>query len=125
PNLAVAILGHILFTACAAALLPALFSVVSMAIPPRMRTLGFATGSLWILLGIPLIVVAGAIGDSAGIRTGVLLFVPIFLVGSLILASSGKFLEEDIERINLSARTQSELRRMREEGRGRLLAIRG
>jgi MFS family permease len=98
PNLAVAVAANALLAAGQALLLPGVLAVISMAIPPRMRTLGFATGNLWILLGAPAIVFAGSIADSAGIRFGLLCFLPIFLIGSFILASAGKFLTEDIEK---------------------------
>ena len=125
PGLVVAVTFHILYTAAQAMLLPGILAVVSMAIPPRMRTLGFATGSLWLVLGLPALLLAGGIGDAIGIRAGMAVFLPIFILGSLLLASAGKFLTQDIARINLSARAQAEFRQARHEGRAQLLRLEG
>src|SRR5581483_1145573 len=99
-------------------------AVISFVIPPRMRTLGFATGNLWILLGTPVIPIIGGIGDKYGLRVGMLIFVPIYLLGSLILASAGYTIEEDIERVRVAARAQAEMRQSREEGNAKLLICR-
>ncbi len=124
PTLPLAIAGHLLSSLFGAALLPGLYVVISLVIPPRMRTLGFTTGNLWILLGAPILPLVGGIGDKFGIRVGILIFVPIYLLGSFILASAGFTIEEDIERNRLTARTQAEIMRSRVEGSSKLLVVR-
>lgn len=68
-----------------------------------MRTLGFATGSLWIVLGALLLPLVGKVGDAFGIRAGLALFVPSYLIGSLILASAGRTINADIEHVQAEA----------------------
>ncbi len=89
---------HFVYGVLIASLLPGVYSVISLAVPPRMRTLGFATGSLWLLLGIPVLPLVGVIGDAFGIRAGTLVFVPVYVLGSLILGSAGRFINADIAR---------------------------
>jgi branched-chain amino acid transport system ATP-binding protein len=89
-----------------------------------MRTMGFATGALWFLLGVPVIPFIGAIGDNFGLRVGLLVFLPIYLVGSFLIASSGSFLNQDIQKIRESSLAQSEVRRRRIDGDPQILVIR-
>ena len=124
PNLGVAIAGHMLFSFVFATILPGLLAIFSLVIPPNMRTLGFAAGNPWILLGAPVIPLSFAIADGVGLRAGLLFLVPVYLVGSFLLASSGWTIEEDIKRIRLSSRTQAEMRRSRDEGHAKLLIVR-
>ncbi|HYZ91550.1 MAG TPA: MFS transporter [Actinomycetota bacterium] len=124
PNLAVAIAGHMLFSLVFATLLPGLLSIFSLVVPSNMRTLGFAAGNPWILLGVPVIPLVFAAGDTIGLRAGLLCLVPVYLIGSFLLASSGWTIDEDIKRVRLSQRTQAEMRRSRDEGHEKLLIVR-
>ncbi len=124
PNLAVAIAGHMLFAVVFATILPGLLSIFSLVIPPNMRTLGFAAGNPWVLLGTPVIPLVFAAGDAIGLRAGLLCLVPVYLIGSFLLASSGWTIDEDIKRIRLSSRTQAEMRKSRDEGKAKLLIVR-
>lgn len=125
PNIGFAIAGQAANSLVTGMLLPGVFAVISLALPPRMRTLGFATGSLWILIGLPALPLAGAIGDRYGLRTAILLFIPVYLIGALLLASAGRFVNADIARNNLSTRTQAEIRRRRLDGDPQVLVLRG
>lgn len=125
PNLAFAVAGQAANSLVTGMLMPGVFAIISLAVPPRMRTLGFATGSLWILIGLPALPLAGAIGDRYGVRTAILLFIPVYLVGALLLASAGNHIGADIARNNLSTRAQAEIRRRRLEGDPQILALRG
>ncbi|MGH7859356.1 MAG: ATP-binding cassette domain-containing protein, partial [Candidatus Binatia bacterium] len=124
PNLGVAIVGHLLLSFFASTILPGVLAVISFVIPPRMRTLGFAAGNIWLLLGVPIVPVIFAIGDRFGLRTGMLVLVPIYLIGSFLLASAGFTIEEDIERVRGQARAQAEMMRGRAEGQAKLLIVR-
>jgi branched-chain amino acid transport system ATP-binding protein len=124
PNLAVAIAGHMLFSLVFATILPGLLSIFSLVVPSNMRTLGFAAGNPWILLGVPVIPLVFAAGDTIGLRAGLLCLVPVYLIGSFLLASSGWTIDEDIKRVRLSQRTQAEMRRSRDEGKAKLLIVR-
>ncbi|HZT67088.1 MAG TPA: MFS transporter [Acidimicrobiales bacterium] len=125
PTLWVAFAFQFLYAAVLSSLIPGIFSVISLAVPPHMRTLGFASGSLWILLGVPVLPIAGAVADKAGIRMGLLVFVPVFMIGALILASAGPHLNREIERLRAYTLTRAEALRARAEGRAKLLMVRG
>ena len=125
PNVWVAVAANIVYAAINGLLTPAIFSVISLAVPPRMRALGFATGSLFLLLGAPIIPIVGGIGDKLGIRYGILVFIPVYLLGSFLLASSGGTINEDIAKVQASSLTQAEARRRRLEGDPQMLIIRG
>ncbi len=104
---------------------PAIFSVLSMAIPPRARALGFSIGSLWVLPGLVVLPLIGAIGDAWGIRTGMLLMTPVYLVGGLLLSTAGLVIGDDIKQVWATAAARSEVAHERRQGRSKLLLVRG
>ncbi len=124
PNLPWAFGAQFMYVLVSSALTPGIFAVISLAVPARMRTLGFATGSLWFLMGVPIIPIVGTIGDAYGLRTGILIFAPVYVIGSLILGSSGNFLNNDIEKVRVSTLARAEVRKARTEGRAKLLMVR-
>jgi len=124
PDVLVAGTFQFLLSAVMATIVPGLTTVLSLVIPPRMRTLGFATGSIWLLLGVPILPLAGGIGDAFGLRTGIIVFVPVFLLGAYILASGGSHIARDIEKVRVSTLARAEVRRDRLEGRTQLLMVR-
>jgi MFS family permease len=88
PTLAIAIVLQAIMTAFTALTAPGLFVMMSALVPPRMRTMGFAVSSLWLVPGALTLPLAGAIGDHYGIRAALAVLVPITLLGCLILASA-------------------------------------
>ena len=124
PHVLVAIAGRILFATMVAALVPGIYAIGSLVLPSRARSLGFAAAGIWGLPGVIFLPIAGGIGDAYGLRAGLFVLMPIYLIGSFILASSGLFTNADIRRNQVSARTQAEARRERLAGRGKLLLVR-
>jgi branched-chain amino acid transport system ATP-binding protein len=124
PAIGFAIGAQLVNALIGAILTPGIFAVISLSVPARMRTLGFATGSLWLLLGLPVLPIVGSIGDHFGLRTGILVFIPVYLMGSFLLASAGRYIGTDIERLNLASRTQAEIRKRRLEGDPQILVVR-
>jgi ABC-type branched-subunit amino acid transport system ATPase component/predicted MFS family arabinose efflux permease len=124
PNLPIAIAGHMIASFMGAMLLPGLLAVISFVIPPHMRTLGYATGNLWLLIGIIPFPIIAAIGQNSGLRTALLIVVPIYLLGAFLISSAGWTIEADIARVRLSARAQAEMFKSRQEGSGKLLIVR-
>src|SRR5690606_20148926 len=49
PNLAVAVVANALISAALAIIGPGVLAALSLAIPPRARSLGFSVASLWVL----------------------------------------------------------------------------
>jgi branched-chain amino acid transport system ATP-binding protein len=84
--------------------------VLSLALPPRVRSLGFAVSALWFLPGLALYPFIGHIADTEGIRTALFgLSFPLLLAGFL-LASAGRFVNDDILRARTAARVSAEER---------------
>jgi branched-chain amino acid transport system ATP-binding protein len=104
---------------------PTIFAVLSMAIPPRARALGFSIGSLWILPGLIILPLIGAIGDAWGIRWGMGMMAPVYLVGGLILSTAGFSIKDDIAQVWRTAAARAEVATERRAGRSKLLLVRG
>jgi ABC-type branched-subunit amino acid transport system ATPase component len=133
PALFVAFVANVVFMAAAAWVVAGVYAVLSVALPTRLMTLGYGMSTLWFLLGVLLIgpvgtigtTLAAAIGADFGYRASFWLFVPLILVGAVVLGHSGRYLSSDIERLEASVKADLELRRDRVEGRGKLLVARG
>ena len=123
PNLAVAVVMHVLITGPLAVIGPGIYSILSMAIPPRARALGFAIGSLYVIPGLIVLPLIGGLADDIGIRPAILFLVPIFAIGAGIIASAGSFVEADILKVRTSTVAQSEVRAARERGEAKLLLV--
>jgi branched-chain amino acid transport system ATP-binding protein len=108
PYLAVVLAMNMVIAASAAVLSPGVYSVLSLALPPRARSLGFAVSALWILPGLALYPLIGHVADTEGIRTALFgLSFPLVLAGFL-LASAGRFVNDDILRARTAARVCAE-----------------
>jgi ABC-type branched-subunit amino acid transport system ATPase component len=125
PVFAIAVAGHYFFWGIFALVLPGVYSVLSLAIPARARSLGFTYGTLWLLPGIAFIPFLGVIGDAYGLRVAIAVVAPFFLVGSMIIASAGKFLAGDIHSTRVSSMAEHEVRQALAEGEPKLLLMRG
>jgi ABC-type branched-subunit amino acid transport system ATPase component/predicted MFS family arabinose efflux permease len=125
PNLPVAIAMNLVISAALGLLAPGIFSVLSLAVPAKVRGFGFAVAALWVMPGLLLLPVIGGIADSYGIRTGLLLAAPVFVLGGLILASAGAQVAGDIRRVWTAQAAQSEVLYERRQGKVKLLLVRG
>ncbi len=125
PILGVAIAANILIALCLAVVGPGILASLSLAIPPRARSMGFSIGSLWVLPGLLVLPLIGWIADTWGIRQGMLMMVPVFVIGGLILSSAGSLIGSDIEQVRNTARARAEVVRERRAGRAKLLLCRG
>ncbi len=123
PNLPFAIAMNVLTTGTLAILGPGIFSALSLCIPPRARGLGFAIGSLYVLPGVLVLLAIGGFADSLGIRPAIAMLAPIFIIGSVIIASAGSFVEEDILKVRTSALAQAEVLAARRNGQAKLLLV--
>ena len=125
PNLAVAIGANVLIALCLAIVGPGILASLSLAIPPRSRTMGFAMASLWLLPGLLMLPFIGWIADTWGIRTGMAMMVPVFLVGGLVIASGGNVIGNDIAQVRQTALARAEVMNQRQRGEVKLLLCRG
>ncbi len=103
---------------------PGVLAALSLAIPSRARSVGFSIGALFVLPGLVVIPVVGAIGDAVGFRYGMLVLVPVFLVGGLVVASAGSLIEADVRNVWLSMRTRRDMLAARARGELPLLSVR-
>jgi ABC-type branched-subunit amino acid transport system ATPase component len=129
PNLGWAVAAQVGFTVTSSWLVAGVYALVSVAAPPRMLTLAFALTTVWLNLGVFVVSpaglsLAGEAGITFGYRPGMFIFVAVYLIGAAILASAGKSLNRDLERLRLTAVADLEARRARIEGRASLLMVR-
>ncbi len=125
PYLWVTIVVNFVITGMGAILAPGIFAALSLAIPPRARSMGFSVASLWIIPGLIILPIIGYIGDHAGLRTGMLLMTPLFLIGGLILGTTKNTINSDIADVWRATAARSEVAYERAQGRAKLLLVRG
>ena len=125
PNVPLAFIGNAGIDASLAIVGPGVLASLSLAIPSRVRSVGFSIGALFVLPGFLVLPSVGAIGDAVGFRYGLLILVPIFTVGGLIVASAGGLIQRDVQNVWTSMRTRAQMLRDRHAGRLPLLAVRG
>ncbi len=124
PNVPVAFIGNAGIVAALAVVGPGVLASLSLAIPARVRSVGFSIGALFVLPGLLVLPIIGAIGDAIGFRYGLLILVPIFTVGGLIVASAGSLIAGDVRDVWTSMHTRTQMLRDRRDGRLPLLAVR-
>ncbi len=125
PNLPIAIATNLVISGSLGLLVPGIYSVLSLTIPPKVRAFGFAVAAIWIVPGFLLLPIVGGIADSYGIRTALLAAAPVFVTGGIILASGGSQVAGDIRRVWTAAAAQSEVAYERLQGTVKLLLVRG
>ena len=124
PVLPLTVVSHVLLTAVLAILLPGLFATLSLAIPGRARAVGFSIASWWAIPGLALLPAIGWVGDRMGIRVGMLVMVPVLLIGGLVVSTGAAVIRRDIADVWNSSMARSAALIDRREGRSSLLAVR-
>jgi branched-chain amino acid transport system ATP-binding protein len=124
PNVGVAVAAHALIASSLVIVGPGVMASLSLAIPPRARSMGFSIGALWVLPGLLMIPFVGWLGDHAGFRWGMLAMVPVFLIGGLLIASVGGVIEDDIAQVWTGAATRAQMLEQRAAGELPLLSVR-
>jgi ABC-type branched-subunit amino acid transport system ATPase component len=124
PNVPFAFIGNAGIAMSLAIVGPGVLAALSLAIPARVRSVGFSIGALFILPGFLVLPTVGALGDAVGFRYGLLILVPIFTVGGLIVASAGGLIQNDVRNVWTSMRTRAQMLRDRHAGQLPLLAVR-
>jgi branched-chain amino acid transport system ATP-binding protein len=124
PNVATAVLFRIALASALAAVLPSVFAVLSLAIPARARAAGFSLAALYVIPGLVVLPFIGWVSDTFGIRTGMLMMVPIFVVGGIIVSTAHKMLDSDIRNVWTATAARSELLNERRKGNIKQLLVR-
>ncbi|HUZ83793.1 MAG TPA: MFS transporter, partial [Gaiellales bacterium] len=106
------------------ALTPAFYTLISMVVPARARGLGLQTSAPWQLIGLLIYPVIVSYAAAMGLHRGVLLFVPLLLVGAVILGTGSGSVDRDIRAAKAASMADEEARRARESGRAKLLVCR-
>ncbi|MGI8794351.1 MAG: MFS transporter [Acidimicrobiales bacterium] len=108
----------------AAAVGPALGALLSLVIPARLRGLGMQTFKPWSLFGVLGLIVVGMMGDTYGLRTAIMLLIPIYLIGALILTSAAGGVARDIRAATAATVADRDSRQSRDDGKPKLLVCR-
>jgi ABC-type branched-subunit amino acid transport system ATPase component/sugar phosphate permease len=124
PSIPVAIAGNVVIAVVLSVLGPGILASLSLAIPAHVRAVGFSVGALWIIPGLAVLPMVGWIGDTWGIRQGMLVMVPLYLLGGLILSSAGRVIARDIQQVWTAGAARAEVARDRAAGRAPLLRVR-
>ena len=125
PNLVVAVVINCAISALFAVVAPGILTALSFAIPPRARATGFSVASLWVIPGLLILPLIGWIADEWTIRVGMLVMVPAFVVGALVLRSVHRIIDADVAQVWGAAAARSEALYERRQGRSDLLLVRG
>jgi len=124
PNLGIAIAMNFVVSGLSSLLVPGIFAALSLTIPPKVRSMGFAMSALFIVPGLLALYVVGGIADSYGLRAGLFIVAPIFLIGAWVLASGSFYVRSDINRVWTSTAAQAEVMFKRQQGEVKLLLVR-
>ena len=125
PNVYIAVALNCVISASLAIIGPGVLAALSLAIPPRARATGFAIGSLWVIPGLFVLPVIGWIADNWSIEIGMLVMIPMFIIGSVLLRSVADVIEDDIAQVWQSAAARSEVLYDRRQGQTNLLLLKG
>ncbi len=124
PNIIVAVGINCVISAMLAMLGPGILASLSLAIPPRARATGFSVASLWVIPGLLVLPLIGWISGHVGIRWGMLVMVPLFVIGALILGTAASVIDADIAQVWKATMARSEALYQRRQGEADLLLVR-
>jgi ABC-type branched-subunit amino acid transport system ATPase component/predicted MFS family arabinose efflux permease len=102
------------------------YTVQALVSPARVRSLSFAFGSLFLIVGVWVLWVfpgVSSVSDSDGIRVGLAVLAPYWLIGGALLASAERFVEADAKQAFAVLATVAELRRARDAASERALLV--
>ncbi len=74
-------------------------SIVSLVSPAESRASAFALFEIFALVGVVALPIVGLVGDAYGIRVGMAILAPVLFVGSVLVATAGRFVNDDIARV--------------------------
>lgn len=109
---------------------PGFYATQALVSPARVRTLSFSFGSLYLVAGVWLLYFLpqiASIPDNHGLRVGLVVTVPYWVIGGLVLYSAHRFVAGDVQRAmaQLAITADMHQRRLAAEGSDVLLVCRG
>jgi len=104
---------------------PPFLTTQAMVSPARVRSLSFGLGSVALVLGVWVLWLPflGSVSDNDGIRWGIGVLVPFFLISGAVLASAGKYVEGDTAAALRTLGATVRLRSQRLEAKERSLLL--
>lgn len=124
PNIVVAVAMNCIISAALATLGPGILVAFSLAIPARARATGFSAASLWVIPGLLVLPLVGWAADKWNVRIGMLVMLPLFIIGALILRSVSTTINDDIAQVWQATAARSEALYQRRHGEADLLLVR-
>jgi branched-chain amino acid transport system ATP-binding protein len=103
---------------------PATTALMTMVIPPRVRGFALSVGAVFIVPGLALGPLFGGLADRVGLRGGLLLMTPVYLIGAAIITSAGSSVEADIRAAQAASAASFVARESKRSGRAKLLVVR-
>jgi branched-chain amino acid transport system ATP-binding protein len=82
-------------------------------------------GSVFVLAGMLTLPLIATVGDTWGMRWGMTLMIPMFVIGGLVIASAGDLIQRDIAQVWSAAAARAEVLHQRRQGRAKMLLVRG
>ncbi|MEZ5238252.1 MAG: MFS transporter [Microthrixaceae bacterium] len=120
----VAVLLNMVISGALAFLVPGILASLAAAIPPRARSMGFSMMSVFVIPGLVMLPLIGALGDAWGMRVGMALMAPMFAIGGVAIGSAGLLISRDIADVATTSAARSEALHQRSTGRSHLLLVR-
>ncbi len=131
PDVAAAAAAQLVFVTASAVVIAGVYAMLSVSLPTRTITLGFALSTVWLTFGVLLIgapngvpTVNSLITNAFGYRASFWIFVPLFIVGASLLRSASRFVAEDMAKRKVTEEADAIVRRERAAGTGHLLMVR-
>ncbi|HRE00959.1 MAG TPA: MFS transporter, partial [Ilumatobacteraceae bacterium] len=124
PNVVVAVAMNCVISAMLATIGPGILVAFSLAIPARARATGFSIGSLWVIPGLLVLPLVGWAADRWNVRVGMLVMLPLFVIGAFILRSMSTTINADIAQVWKATAARSEALLQRRTGQADLLLVR-
>ena len=103
---------------------PGTTALITLVSPPRARSASLSLVTIFIFPGILFTSFALFFGQVIGIQAAVLFLVPVFWIGSLILASAGGYVEADMRAALAASMAAFVARQSVESGEAKLLVVR-
>jgi branched-chain amino acid transport system ATP-binding protein len=103
---------------------PAMSALTTLVIPARARGFALSLTVVFLVPGLLITPIGGLLGDAYGLRIGILVMVPIYLIGAMIITTAGPSVEADIRAATAAAMAATEARDSRERGETKLLVCR-
>ncbi len=125
PWVWLAVAANVMISGCLAFVLPGVLAALSIAIPPRARSVGFSMGSVFVLAGMLTLPLIATVGDTWGMRWGMTLMIPMFVIGGLVIGSAGDLIQRDIAQVWSAAAARAEVLHQRRQGKAKMLLVRG